>query len=1144
MHFSRLRLVGFKSFVDPADLLIEPGLTGVVGPNGCGKSNLLEALRWIMGEASPTRVRSGGMEDVIFAGTSLRPSRNLAEVTLSLANPDRDAPARWNDTDAIEITRRIERGSGSAYAINGEDMRARDVRHFFADIASGTASSALVNQGQISDLINRKPSSRRHLLEEAAGIAGLQARRHETELRLQGAERNLDQLLVVIEGMETRHAGLRRQERMAQRYRHLAKRIRDAEMRWRLRLWQDAGAALVAAGDAFAAIEAEVNELTGAVAAATTAREEAAAAVPPARQALGDADRTLHELDVARGVLETESGRIDDALNEVRSTLAQLARDLAREQALAAEGREALASLDAEREDLVNANDGPRIAAADEALRAALDEAQTIETRAIEATRKAAALAAERQALAREIADCESRMAGLDDDAHDDDGGAALDAARADLAGRQGEEDEAREASENARLDLARHDEAHVAARRAEEETRLALRDADHRVERLESAAEALEAEAWSHEAGHLAPLLDSVEVTAGYENALGAALGDDLDAPSGDGHERGWHLLEAPAAAPSLPAGAEPLSRHVKGPPELTRRLQRIAVVDASSGRDLAAALGPGERLVSRDGNMWRWDGYYVTGSRSGAATRLAQRARLETLRRDLGEAAGDRQRAGDAHAAALEAEAAARRTEDEARRTATRLGDHLATCVNERAAAARALGDLEERQERRAVEARRMAAEKVSLEETLARCRSDLAGLPQAEDETGLNALRQRLELLRQGSLERQRDCDRLHQARDQRLARIEAIGRDRASWQARTGEAHQRIAGMEERIASRRTACAELESAPERMARQQRDLGQRIDAARERRKADSDRLATAETASSECERTLRQQEQALYARREERARREGALAQAKQRAGDVAGQIRHHLSLAPEDLAREVPDADALADAADLEQRYARAVRERDNIGPVNLTAATEMTELAEKISALERERSDLEKAIARLRRGISELNREGRERLLAAFHDIDRHFQDLHRRLTGGEARLSLVDSDDPLEAGLEVDANPSGKKLQALSLLSGGEQAMAALALIFALFLTNPSPVCVLDEVDAPLDDANVGRFCDLLDEFAATDSTRFLVITHHRVTMARMHRLFGVTMSEPGISQLVSVDLDAAERLRDSATGG
>ena len=1146
MHFSRLRLVGFKSFVDPADLLIEPGLTGVVGPNGCGKSNLLEALRWIMGEASPTRVRGGGMEDVIFAGTSLRPSRNLAEVTLSLANPDRDAPARWNDVDEIEITRRIERGSGSAYAINGQDMRARDVRHFFADIASGTSSSALVNQGQISDLINRKPASRRHLLEEAAGIAGLQARRHETELRLQGAERNLDQLVVVIENLEARHSDLRRQDRMAQRYRNLAKRIRDAEMRWRLRLWQDAGEALVAADDAFAAIEAEVAELTGAVAAATSAREDAAAAVPPARQALIDADRALHELDVARGVLETEGGRINAALKEARTALAQLADDLKREQALEAEGEETLARLDAEREGLANESDGPVIAAAEEALRSTLQQVREIEAQVNEATRKAAALSAERQALVREIADCESRLASLEESVPDDDGGAATDAARADLLRRRRQEEEAQQAREAARRDLLRHEEAHATARRVEEETRLALRGADHRVERLESAAEALEAEAWSHEAGDLKPLLDSVEVAAGYENALGAAVGDDLEAPSGDGHERGWHLVATPAAPPSLPAGAEPLTRHVKGPPELTRRLERTGVVDASSGRDLAAALGPGERLVSRDGDMWRWDGYYVTGSRSGASTRLAQRARLETLNRDLDEARPDRQRAYDAHAAAVEAEAAARLGEDEARRTATRLGERLAACVDEAAAAARTLLDLEEREERRAVEARRMAAERASLEETLARCRNDLAGLPEADDETRPQRPARETRIPAPGvllsvsatatgfisnatcALGASRPSavngNRGTRAPSRRVSESPAWknASRRGAPRARNSRARRSALPASGATSATESACGPgTAQVRRRSSRHGRDTAGRTRA----------RAAPA-GAGALC------QARGTGAARRETLPRRSSVRRTLPTISATTSRLR------PEDLAGQVPDAGALAEAGDLEQRYARAVRERDNMGPVNLTAGTEMTEIAEQVSALSRERSDLEKAIQRLRRGISELNREGRERLLAAFGEIDRHFQDLHRRLTGGEARLSLVDSDDPLEAGLEVDANPSGKKLQALSLLSGGEQAMAAIALIFALFLTNPSPVCVLDEVDAPLDDANVARFCDLLDEFAATDSTRFLVITHHRVTMARMHRLFGVTMSEPGVSQLVSVDLDAAERLRDSAPAG
>ena len=446
-----------------------------------------------------------------------------------------------------------------------------------------------------------------------------------------------------------------------------------------------------------------------------------------------------------------------------------------------------------------------------------------------------------------------------------------------------------------------------------------------------------------------------------------------------------------------------------------------------------------------------------------------------------------------------------------------------------------------LEERRSHLALAAERLASDRAALDESLAQTRRELADLPEAEDDAALDDLRQELEVHRDEHLRWRRECDRLNQETRHRTLRIDTIGRERQTWEQRISEARAQIGSLEERMASDGAALEGLESRPERIARQLRELAGRLEDARGNRRAVSDRLAAAENFLGERNTSLRQHEGVLSDKREERARREGVLSQAEQRSADIARQIRERLETSPEELGSVVADANSLAGADELSTRYERVVRERDHIGPVNLRADIELAELEEKIGAMVAEKEDLENAIKRLRKGISELNREGRQRLLAAFNEIDEHFQTLHRRLFGGHARLTLVDSDDPLEAGLEIEANPSGKKLQTLSLLSGGEQALAALALIFALFLTNPSPVCVLDEVDAPLDDANVARFCDLLDEFAVPDSTRFLIITHHRITMARMHRLFGVTMSEPGVSQLVSVDLDAAERLKDGA---
>lgn len=1146
MHFSRLRLVGFKSFVDPTDFLIEPGLTGVVGPNGCGKSNLLEALRWIMGEASPTKVRGGAMDDVIFQGTEVRPARNVAEVTISLGNPDRTAPAAWNSHDEIQISRRIERGSGSSYLINGQDTRARDVRNFFADIASGTASTALVNQGQIADLIRRKPAARRHVIEEAAGIAGLQSRRHEAELRLQGAARNLEQLVSVVENLESQHASLKRQERQAQRYRNLAKRIRDAEMRWRLRLWQDAARSLATAGNDLRATEDDVNDATRLVAEATRLQSEAEETVPPLRQALSQADRELHEVEVARDVLETEARRVEEQLRETKTRLLHLEDDRLRERKLEQDARRSLDALVGEREGLriENDSDGPRLAEAQEAADAARKTVNDIEARVIEWTRQIAALAAERHALVMTVTDCEARIITLDEDTarntRERETLVPADKATENLERLRQAETSASRALQQARDHLATCEATHEAERNREEEARLALRQASSRVERLQTEHEVLTARAWSHDPGDQRSALDSLEVAAGYEGALGAALGDDLDAPLGEGEDTGWKLFPPRGGTPSLPGDIEPLSRHVTGPPELDRRLSRTGVVDDDRGTDLAPLLGPGERLVSRSGNLWRWDGYYTRGSRSGAATRLEQRARCEVIRQELDHARSEADIAREVHVAAEGAEAEALRNEDEARREAGRRGDRLAEARNARTAAEMTVEALDERRSHLALIAERLADDRATLEESLASARLNLSGMAEAKDDTALEDLRRDLATRRGEHLEYQRTCDRLHQARHHRDHRIETVVKEQKTWEQRISEAGARIGSLEERIASHGAALEELTSKPERIAAKIRELSGRLEDARTHRRSASDRLAAAENLLGEHNRSLRQREKELYDRREERARREGVLTQAQQRADDSARQIRERLASTPDELAGQVADADQLANADELEIRYERVVRERDNMGPVNLRADIELAELEEKIGAMVAEQEDLEKAIQRLRRGIGELNREGRQRLLAAFDEIDGHFQSLHRRLFGGHARLTLVDSDDPLEAGLEIEANPSGKNLQSLSLLSGGEQAMAALTLIFALFLTNPSPVCVLDEVDAPLDDSNVARFCDLLDEFAASGTTRFLIITHHRITMARMHRLFGVTMGEPGVSQLVSVDLDAAERLKDA----
>lgn len=1145
VSFRRLRIAGFKSFAEPVSVEILPGLTGIVGPNGCGKSNVVEALRWAMGESNARTLRGGEMDDVIFAGTSGRASRNLAEVALFLDETAGVAPPPFHEQPELQVVRRIERGAGSTYHVNGREARARDVQTLFADLASGARASAMVSQGRVGALVGARPEDRRSVLEEAAGITGLHARRHEAELKLRAAEANLARADDLRAQLDVQLAGLKRQARQASRYRNISGNIRTAE------------AELLSIQRAFvefartetqaelqAAREA-VSTATEAVTTATARAAEAADTLPPLREAEAIARTMLERHRLAQEQLAGEEQRARDALAESGRRLGQLRQDLAHAEQLQRDSAATEARLAAEQARLAEAEtEHPARAETAEAEAAgASDALRTAEADANRATEAAAEANACAQSALQSLQQAEQRARRLHEQF------ARLTEERARVLAQQVDPTllerattdtaDAEAALAGARGTLDRAEQGRAMAAAALSAAREAQTAADSARAKLAAECQALAEVLAVKDGERWPPMVDALTVPAGLEAALGAVLGEELTSALNPEAARHWRELPPFEPPPPLPAGAAAFDALVKGPAALARALSQIGLVDDDrAGGAGQAALAPGQVLVSRAGAIWRWDGYTIrAGTPTAAAVRLQQRNRLASLRARL---SGAEQASNVARAARSEAETVAQvaaQAEQQARSARRDLEQRLerarAALAGLRNQAATAVARLAAADDQFA----RVTAERNEADTAHAAARDSHAALPD------IGALRASVDAARTAlSAARTRDSAaraardtlaREHAARGHRLRVIEA---ERESWLERARDASGRVTDLTARLREAEAEQDRVAAAPAQAAARRAEALEALGAAEAAHRRAAEALTGAVSQSGDAERAARSAEAALAARREDAVRAEGLCQQADHAWGVVAERILERFGASAE--LPEPPEGVTQETEEKARKRLERLVKEREEMGPVNLRAEVEAETMEQQIATIETERGELTTAIAKLRGSIGHLNREGRERLNAVFQEVDRNFQQLFSRMFGGgRAHLALVGSDDPLEAGLEIFAQPPGKKLATLSLLSGGEQALTALSLIFAVFRCNPAPVCVLDEVDAPLDDANVDRFCTLLEDMVRETATRFLVVTHHPLTMARMDRLYGVTMQERGVSRLLSVDLAQAEAM-------
>ncbi|TPK41520.1 chromosome segregation protein SMC [Mesorhizobium sp. B2-5-4] len=1152
MKFSRLRLLGFKSFVEPGEFVIERGLTGIVGPNGCGKSNLVEALRWVMGESSYKNMRASGMDDVIFSGSGTRPARNTAEVTLFLDNSDRSAPSAFNDADELQVSRRIEREAGSLYRINGKEARAKDVQLLFADQSTGARSPSMVGQGRIGELIQAKPQARRALLEEAAGISGLHTRRHEAELRLKAAEQNLERLDDVVGELESQIESLKRQARQASRFKNLSADIRKAEatllhLRWTLAKTQE--------GEARSAL-ATATALVGDRAATqmNAAKEQGISAhrLPDLRDAEAAAAAAFQRLSIARSQIEEEAGRIRTRQAELERRLQQLDGDIAREERMVRDNADVLERLRAEEAALNSENAGA--AEREATTRAEFEQAAST---LAQSEAKLAALTAERAEAAasrhqiertlRETAERRDRfarqLADVDRELSDI---LAKVAGLPDPAEKRILVEQAMALLEESEASVAQAEQSVIDARGAESAARPPLQDARAELAGIETEARTL-AKILNAASGDLFPsVLEQISVERGFETALGAALGEDLDVPLDRSAPAHWGESEIQPGDAALPEGIKSLASVVRAPAQLARRLAQIGIVEAADGRRLQGLLAPGQRLVSREGALWRWDGLTASADApTAAAQRLAQKNRLAELDAEAVQATLVLRQAEETLAQAEQTLRQASEAERTTRQAGREAQHRLDAARNALAEAEKAGGELSSRRaaldeaRARIVDSHEETSAAFVEAEMLLQDAPDLGDLQLQLEQSSANVSRDRATLADARAVH-----EGLRREAEARTRRLDAIGAERSNWLVRAENASTQIASLGERKAEAEAERERLADAPDEIDVKRRALLSQLTEAETLRKAAADRLQEAENRQAELDKAATSAIQSLAEARETRARAEERLTAADERRLEVEARIQETLNTPPHLVIRHtgLEAGDPMPEMPEIERQLDRLKIERERLGAVNLRAEEEQKELSDRLEAIVSEREDIIEAIRKLRQAIQSLNREGRERLLAAFDVVNSHFQRLFSHLFGGgTAELQLIESEDPLEAGLEILARPPGKKPQTMTLLSGGEQALTAMSLIFAVFLTNPAPICVLDEVDAPLDDHNVERFCNLMDEMANTTETRFVIITHNPITMARMDRLFGVTMAEQGVSQLVSVDLQAAEAMREAS---
>ena len=1142
MKFKSIRISGFKSFLEPTEIDLNEGLTGIVGPNGCGKSNIVEAMKWVMGENSARQMRGEGMDDVIFSGSNERPARNFAEVTIKLDNTEKKAPTNFNQFDEIEISRKIEREKGSTYRINSKQVRARDVQLIFADSASGARSSGIVSQGRISQIIESSLEERRVILEEAANIKGLHNRKHEAVLKLNGATDNLSRLLDIENTYNEQLIELEKQGRKAARYRSVGDRLRKAEASLFLSLLNKAEQEFNDLEAKFKKSKNQVEEAQINLSKNTKSKLEIFNKLPELRTIEAEKAATLQSLNISKIRLEEEEATSKITLNNVLNQISQIETDIRREIEIKDDAIKTISNLLLEKEKLLldtkdfttNKNDAAR-------------RVNELKIKSENADAKLSSINSKIFSIKSDKSDLENRINNLKEKIKKSEDqklqfNMTEDKKLIDEHNKKRVNIEKLIKEESNKLELIKkqlENEENLSITLKEKKGKI---DYDLNVMRadLHSLSSLLGYDEFKNNT-----LEATIDDIGNLQDAIGSVLGETILAPvkSDNSDEQNisyWKEITTKFEE-KLPKGAIPIISKIKKNSILDIVLIGIGIVEnEKTALKLQKELSFGQALTTLKGGLWRWDGYVQPlGVQNSYSERLQQITKLRNLQDELpskekeevtivNEINQNDLELKKFFGTTKEIESKINLLNNELNDTKLSISS-LDSKINSSNILLKEHQNILDTSQKELVDLETLSKKSLNLPTLLA----DELKIRNAADQC-------RNQLTDAMAAEQQIRNQESYQQRN-----LMQINNQKNDWENRKDEAETRIKSLKERLDSLKEDKSRLEKLPDNFVEKANELNIKIETAKQKRNLAADKLVQTETLLNEAEKSEKSSEQNLASFREDMIKVEAALNLASTKIENIEDRVYEKLRVKSMQLKEivNISDNEELNTSIEtLEKTVQRLLNERESLGAVNLRAEEEMNEMRQKIELMSKERVDLELAIEKLKSGIFELNKEGRQRLKDSFELVNKNFKDLFKELFGGgDAELKLVGDDDPLKAGLEILASPPGKKMQLLSLLSGGEQALTAISLIFSVFLCNPAPICILDEVDAALDDSNVSRFCNLLDKIVDETETYFLVVTHHRLTMAKMNRLFGVTMEQKGISRLVSVDLEQANKIKDIA---